>query len=155
METGTKIGFGVVGSAIAYFSPIHSLILTALVFVGVDFLTGVWACHVRHKKKGKKNYFNVDKAWKTVTKMFFMAVGIYLMWRIDTVILADLINLHLAKLFAGFTCGIELLSILRNMGEVTDHPVFRWSRKFVASKLSDALGTDIEEIMETKEEGAV
>lgn len=144
---------GIIGGALALLSPISHLILCAIIFVGIDFVTGVFASRKRAKRIGKKWYFKSEKAWDTITKLVFIMGGICLSHLIDTIIL-DLLNLHLAKLFTGFACGVEFWSYLENAAEISNHPVFKWLQKFVGNKLRDDAGINIDEVNENKITGA-
>ena len=71
--------------------------------------------------------------------MLFVMAGISLAWLIDAVIL-NFMTLNLAKLFTGFVCGVEFWSYLENAAEISRHPIFLHLKRFMKSKVDDALG---------------
>ncbi|MDR2886335.1 MAG: phage holin family protein [Rikenellaceae bacterium] len=128
-------------SLLALLAPVRPLIICALVFVAIDFVTGVAASYKRARRAGEPWGFESGKAWATVAKLAFVMGGIVLAWLIDVYIL-DFLNLNLAKLFTGFVCGVEFWSYLENAAEISDHPVFRWLRQFMKKKFYEKIGAD-------------
>lgn len=143
MDTLLKWIMAVVGSLLSLFSPVTPLVLCALIFVMIDFVMGILAGRKRAARQHKDWYFSSDKAWKTVIKLTCIVVGIGMCHLIDTQII-DFMNLHLAKLFTGMVCGIEMWSYLENAIEISDAPVFRSLQKYVGKKMKDEVGIDIE-----------
>ena len=121
------------------FVPVRGLIICALVFIAADFVTGVAASAVSSRRAGRRFAFESGKAWNTVSKMLFVMAGISLAWLIDAVIL-NFMTLNLAKLFTGFVCGVEFWSYLENAAEISRHPIFLHLKRFMKSKVDDALG---------------
>lgn len=144
MENIVRGSVGLVAASIGWLSPIHSLLVCALVFVTIDFITGVAASYKRAQRAGLKWGFESGKAWATVYKLFFIMAGIVLAWLIDTHIL-DFLHLRLANLFTGFVCGVEFWSYLENAAEISDHPIFKWLGKYMSDKLEDAIDADFDE----------
>lgn len=133
-------------AVISYFAPVHTLIILALVFVGIDFITGVWASHTRAKREGRldKWGFESSRARNTVFKLVFIMAGIILSWLIQKYILTEIgVNIKLDVLFTGFACGVEFWSYLENAAEISNHPVFKWLKKFMKMKIEKALDTEI------------
>lgn len=143
MDTLLKWIMAVVGSLLSLFAPVTPLVLCALIFVMIDFVMGILAGRKKAARQHKDWYFSSDKAWKTVIKLTCIVVGIGMCHLIDTQIL-DFMNLHLAKLFTGMVCGIEMWSYLENAVEISDAPVFRSLQKYVGKKMKDEVGIDIE-----------
>lgn len=141
-------------AAVAYFSPISSLLWCAFIFVAIDFVTGVWASYVRYKRAGLRDKwgFESSKAWNTVFKLLFIMCGIYLAWRIDTDIL-HFLNLRLANIFTGFVCGVEFWSYLENAAEISQHPIFRALKKVIKEKVDKELGFDTDITQHEKKDG--
>ena len=129
---------GYISSALALFAPVQPLVCCALSFTVVDFLTGIAADRKRARKRGLPWAFESKKAWKTVYKLAFSTLGIVMTWSIDRYIL-PFATLHLANLFTGFVCGVELWSYLENAAEVSEHPVFRRLQKYMKEKINDGL----------------
>lgn len=154
MDTLLKWIMAVVGSLLSLFSPVTPLVLCALIFVMIDFVMGILAGRKRAARQHKDWYFSSDKAWKTVIKLTCIVVGIGMCHLIDTQII-DFMNLHLAKLFTGMVCGIEMWSYLENAVEISDAPVFRSLQKYVGKKMKDEVGIDIENAPQAPADGAV
>ena len=125
--------------AMSFFAPIRELVLCAVAFIAVDFITGVAVSYKRAKMEGVDWGFESTKAWATVVKLACVMAGIVLAWLIDSYIL-DFMNLRLANLFTGFVCGVEFWSYLENAAEVSQHPLFRRLKRFMKSKLDRELG---------------
>lgn len=138
---------GGVAAIIGWLSDIHALLICALIFVCIDFATGVWASRARAKRMRclKEWGFESEKAWRTVYKLFFVLGGIVLSWMIENYILT-FVDFKLAHLFTGFVCGVEFWSYLENAAEISRHPIFGWLKKFMKKKVGDALDTDINKI---------
>lgn len=143
MDTFLKWVMGVVGSLLSLFAPAAPLMICALIFVMIDFVMGVLAGRKRAQRQHKKWYFSSERAWRTIIKLTCIVVGIGMCHLIDTQIL-DFVNLHLAKLFTGMVCGVEMWSYLENAIEISDAPIFRSLQKYVGKKMKDEAGFDIE-----------
>lgn len=154
MDTLLKWIMAVVGSLLSLFSPVTPLVLCALIFVMIDFVMGILAGRKRAARQHKDWYFSSDKAWKTVIKLTCIVVGIGMCYLIDTQII-DFMNLHLAKLFTGMVCGIEMWSYLENAMEISDAPVFRSLQKYVGKKMKDEVGIDIENAPQAPADGVI
>jgi phage-related holin len=154
MDTLLKWIMAIVGGLLSLFAPVTPLVLCALTFVMIDFVMGILAGRKRAARQHKDWYFSSDKAWKTVIKLTCIVVGIGMCHLIDTQII-DFMNLHLAKLFTGMVCGIEMWSYLENAMEISDAPVFRSLQKYVGKKMKDEVGIDIENAPQAPADGAV
>lgn len=154
MDTLLKWIMAVVGSLLSLFSPVTPLVLCALTFVMIDFVMGILAGRKRAARQHKDWYFSSDKAWKTVIKLTCIVVGIGMCHLIDTQII-DFMNVHLAKLFTGMVCGIEMWSYLENAMEISDAPVFRSLQKYVGKKMKDEVGIDIENAPQAPADGVI
>ena len=134
-----KIGAGLVTSALAIFSErLFPLFVTVIIFEVIDFATGVLKSAVVSKRKGEKPAFESIKAWRTIYKFVFILIGICLSELLDKTI--EDAELKLANYFTAFCCGVEFWSFLENAAIISDHPVFRWLRKFMKVKLEDQIG---------------
>lgn len=158
-----KVIFGALCSALAHFTPIHPLIVLIFVFVGIDFITGVWASRKRAINRSKEKAvksgvpwsskmvewaFSSERARNTVYKTVFYVAGVYLCWSLDEIVLT-FVDIYFEKIFAGFVLGVELFSFLENAADISDHPVFRRLRNFTAKKLKDS-GIDIDAEIDNK-----
>ena len=51
-------------------------------------------------------------------------------------------GLNVARLFTGFTCGVELWSFLENASQLSDAPLFRWLRRYVRRRIRREAGDE-------------
>lgn len=109
---------GIVTGVLSLFAPVEPLLVCAMAFVAVDFLTGVLADRRRARTEGRTWRFESRKAWKTIRKLSFVMAGIVLAWLLDG-ITSPFVELRLANLFTGFVCGVEFWSYLENASVVT------------------------------------
>lgn len=134
MEILYRFASGAAAGIAALFSPIGPLVTCAVVFIGIDFLSGVAASRTVALREGKVWYFESREAWRTVLKLALTITAIAMAWLIDSCIL-DFMHLNLARLFTGFTCGVELWSFLENAAQLSDAPLFRWLRRYVHRRI--------------------
>lgn len=142
MEILFKYISAVIASLCGLLCPIAPLVTTAILFVVVDFVTGIIASCVVARREGRPWWFESRKAWRTVAKAGFVAIAIVMMWIIDHYLL-EFMHLNLANLFTGFVCGVELWSFLENGAEVCNYPPFRWLKQFMSKQLATTLGEEI------------
>lgn len=138
METFLKYLAGGAASLLALLSPIRPLIICALIFIAVDFITGVVASYKRAWTAGEEWGFESRRAWTTVLKLGFVMGGIVMAWMIDAYIL-EFLDMNLAKIFTGFVCGVEFWSYLENAAEISNHPIFLWLKRFMKKRLNEKL----------------
>lgn len=137
-------------AAWGFFAPLHAMFTVMLVFVGIDFVTGVWASYARAKRSGRPWAFRSDKAWETVFKFVYAAGAVILMWLMDTYPLS-FVNLHLAQIVTGVVCGVEFWSFLENGADIAPNAtVFKILRKIMAKEIKEHAGIDVEETMKTR-----
>ena len=123
----------------ALFAPIKPVILCALAFIFVDFVTGVLASRCEAKKRGDKWYFSSHEAWRTIRKAGFVLLTIAMSWLIEYCIL-DFVTLHITRIIAGAICGVEMWSFLENASVLSDGKLFRWLRNYVRRKVEKEIG---------------
>ena len=116
MEALFRFVSGVAAGIAALFAPIGPLAATTVVFIGVDFLSGVAADRAAALREGRAWYF-------------------------DSCVL-DFMRLNLARLLTGFTCGVELWSFLENAAQLSDAPLFRWLRRYVHRRIRKEAGDE-------------
>ncbi len=140
MEMLFKYISAVIASLCGLLCPIAPLICSALLFVAIDFITGILASRIAARREGRMWWFESRKAWRTVAKAGFVATAIVMMWVIDHELL-DFMHLNLAKLFTGFVCGVELWSFLENAAAISGSPLFellgRWVKRHVGEEVAD------------------
>lgn len=136
METSYKLLSGLAASLLSLFAPAAPLVACAALFIAVDFVTGVAASRANARRRGQPWFFESRQAWRTVLKAGFVAIAIAMTWLIDRCIL-DFMELRLAALFTGFTCGVELWSFLENASQLSEAPLFRWLARYVRRRISN------------------
>lgn len=130
METSYRLVSGMAAAVIALFAPIAPLIGCALLFIGIDFLTGVAASRAEARREGGRWRFESSKAWRTVRKAALTVTAIAMAWLLDRCVLENTPP-QLARLFTGFTCGVELWSFLENAERISNDPLFNRLRHLV------------------------
>ena len=93
------------------------------------------------RREGRAWYFESREAWRTVLKLALAITAIAMAWLIDSCIL-DFMELNVARLFTGFTCGVELWSFLENASQLSDAPLFRWLRRYVRRRIRRETGDE-------------
>ena len=135
-----KIAAGIMaGFASMFVENLLPLFVTVTIFELVDFITGVIKSGVVNKRNGKSFAFESIKAWRTIYKYVFILIGIWLAEMLDQTVTEET-RLRFANYFTAFCCGVEFWSFLENAAVISDHPVFRWLRKFMKFKLEDEMG---------------
>ena len=140
-EAVVRFVSGAAAGIAALFAPIGPLVATTVVFIGVDFLSGVAADRAAALREGRAWYFESCKAWRTVLKLTLAVTAISMAWLIDSCVL-DFMPLNLARLLTGFTCGVELWSFLENAAQLSDAPLFRWLRRYVRRRIRKEAGDE-------------
>lgn len=123
----------------ALFAPIKPLILCALSFILIDFVTGVLASRCEAKQRGERWYFSSHEAWRTIRKAGFVLLTIAMGWLIEWCIL-DFMTLNLTRILTGVICGVEMWSFLENASVLSDAKIFTWLRNFVKRKVEEEIG---------------
>lgn len=141
MEILCKYISATVAGLCALLCPIAPLIATALLFIAIDFVTGIMASRTVARREGKEWWIESRKAWRTVYKAGFTAVAIIMMWLIDHVLLGFM-NLNIANLFTGFVCGVELWSFLENATTISSSPLFSWLGKWVKRRVEKEVNNE-------------
>ena len=140
-----KIFAGILAGFLSVFvDNLLPLFITVTVFEFVDFVTGVIKSAVVAKRTKKRFAFESIKAWRTIYKYVFILIGIVLAEMLDQTIAAET-RLRFANYFTAFCCGVEFWSFLENAAVISDHPIFRWLRRFMKFKLEDEIGMTFED----------
>ena len=139
METLYRLVSGAAAGIAALFAPIGPLVACAVVFIGIDFLSGVAASRAAAPPQGPAGYLASAAARRTGHKLALAITAIAMAWLIDSCIL-DFMELNVARLFTGFTCGVELWSFLENASQLSDAPLFRWLRRYVRRRIRRETG---------------
>lgn len=139
MEALFRFVNGLLLGLTALFAPIKPVVLCALAFILVDFVTGVLASRCEAKKRGEKWYFSSREAWRTIRKAGFVLLTIAMSWLIEYCIL-DFVTLHITRIIAGAICGVEMWSFLENASVLSDGKLFTWLRNYVRRKVEKEIG---------------
>ena len=95
----------------ALFAPIEPMVWSALLFVAVDFVTGVLASRHEARSAGRAWFFSSYEAWRTVRKAGFAVMAIAMSWIVESCVL-NFMTLNLTRIIAGAICGVEMWSFL-------------------------------------------
>ena len=139
MEAMYRCANGVILGLAALFAPIKPLVLCALSFIFIDFVTGVLASRCEAKQRGERWYFSSHEAWRTVRKAGFVMLTIMMSWLIEFCIL-DFITLNFTRIVTGAICGVEMWSFLENASVLSDTKLFGWLRGYVKRKVEQEIG---------------
>ena len=141
MGTLYRNASGAAAGIAGLFAPAGPLIATTLLFIVMDFLSGVAADRAAARRADRAWYFESRKAWRTVAKAALVLTAIAMAWLLDTCVL-DFLQLNVARLFAGFTCGVELWSFLENAAQLSDAPFFLRMRRYVRRRIGKEVGDE-------------
>lgn len=134
MEILYKMFSGVLAALFSLLSPILPLSLAVLIFIAIDFLTGVAADRKEHLESNERWYFESHLAWRTLYKAGFSLIAIVMAWTLEHYVL-EVEWMHLARMFAGFICGVELWSFLENASTISSSPLFIWLRRYAKRRI--------------------
>jgi phage-related holin len=138
-----KIWAYALSAVLGFLEPLWVMMLWFLIFVVVDFITGIYASLIEGK------LITSNKMQKTVVKFITYATAIFLLHGID-VYLISFTKLYLARIGATLICGIELYSIFENIYRATNNPVFRILTQFALKKIEEQTGVEVDAEMVKK-----
>ncbi len=141
MEISYRFISGLTAGLCSLFAPAAPLVCCAALFIAADFLSGVAASRAATLRRSEQWYFESREAWRTVVKAGFVFAAILLTWLVDRHVLGFMES-HLANLFTGFTCGVELWSLLENAAQLSDAPLFRWLQRYVRRRIGKEAGDE-------------
>lgn len=139
MEGMYRLVNGAVMGLLALFAPIRPIVLCALAFVAVDFVTGVFASREEARREGREWFFSSHEAWHTLRKAGFVLMTIAMSWLVECCIL-NFMTLNLTRIIAGSICGVEMWSFLENAAVLSDAKLFMWLRNYVRRKVEKEIG---------------
>ena len=134
-----KVINGLMMSFVALFSPIQPVVMCALLFIAIDFVTGVLASRCEARRRGERWYFSSREAWRTIRKAGFVLLTIGMCWLVECCILSFM-TLNLTRIIAGAICGVEMWSFLENASVLSDAKLFDWLRNYVKRKVENEIG---------------
>ena len=120
-------------------APLWTLAGCGFGFIAVEFLSGLAASLAFARREGRQWWFESAEAGRTVQKLALVATGIVMAWAVDRHVL-DFMDLHAARLFTGFACGVEFWSFLENAAQLSDAPLFRWLKRYVRRRMRKEAG---------------
>ena len=141
MEILFKYISALFAAMLATLCPVAPLVVVALIFVAIDFITGVAASRAVARREGREWWIESRKAWRTVLKAGFVAIAIVMMWLVDKYILGFM-HLNLANVFTGFVCGVELWSFIENAATISRAPLFEWLGRWVKRRVEREVGNE-------------
>lgn len=134
MEVLYRCFSGALLSLLSLFAPIGELVFCALLFIVIDFITGVLADRKQALREGREWFFESGLARLTIRKAALTILTIAMARLLDCWVLPPL-QLNLAKLFTGFVCGVEFWSFLENAAQLSEDPIFRWLRRYARRRV--------------------
>ena len=114
MKTGILTGIGVVGSVItSFFGGWDTAMITILIFMGLDYLTGLIVAGVFHKSSKSENGALESRAgWKGLCRKGVTLVIVIIAYRLDLVVGSNFIR---DAVIIAFIAN-ETISIVENAG---------------------------------------
>ena len=134
-----KVINGLMMSFVALFSPIQPVVMCALLFIAIDFVTGVLASRCEARRRGERWYFSSREAWRTIRKAGLVLLTIGMCWLVECCVL-NFVALHITRIVAGAICGVEMWSFLENASVLSDRKLFMWLRNYVKRKVEHEIG---------------
>lgn len=138
-----KIWAYALSAVLGFLEPLWVMMLWFLIFVVVDFITGIYASLIEGK------LITSNKMQKTVVKFITYATAIFLLHGIDFYLIS-FTKLYLARIGATLICGIELYSIFENIYRATNNPVFKILTQFTLKKIGEQTGVEVDAEMVKK-----
>lgn len=135
MEILFKYVSGAIMALVGMLCPITPLIVVAMVFITIDFITGIVASRIEAKRANEPWRLESRKMWRTVAKAGFVALAIVMMWIIDSMLLGFM-HLNLTNIFTGFVCGVELWSFIENAARISGSSLFEWIGRWVKHRIT-------------------
>ena len=139
MEATYRFFNGIVVALAALFAPIREVVICALLFILIDFVTGVLASRTEAKSRGERWYFSSREAWRTIRKAGLVLLTIGMCWLVECCVL-NFVALHITRIVAGAICGVEMWSFLENASVLSDAKLFEWLRNYVKRKVEKEIG---------------
>jgi hypothetical protein len=131
-----KLLEGLIAAILAVFAPIKMILITTIVIVFGDLITGLIAAHKRGeplKSAGLR---------RTVTKLAIYLSAICVGFLVETYMLEG--YLAVSKIVAGLIGVVELKSLLENLDSINGSPLFKSLIKKLGS-VNDDIKEDVKE----------
>jgi phage-related holin len=116
-------------ACLAYFADVKNLFHAVLLFMAIDWITGVYASY-KLREKGK-SWFTSYKMRRTIEKFVFymMAIAVSYVFRIEF-----LETIPLGKIVAGYIAITEIKSIFENIGRIMGVQIFNEIYQIIKDK---------------------
>lgn len=128
--------FKCLAAAGAYFAGIAPLVSIVLIFILVDFATGLYAAYI------KKIKIESHKIRKTIEKLVFYSVAILLGYAFE-IHIAEWS--HLSQIISGFIAATELFSIFENIYKITGLNLATKLKEVIGNMLTKKTKSDTSE----------
>ena len=114
MKTGICASIGIVGSVIAsFFGGWDSGLITLVIFMAIDYVSGLIVAGIFHKsKKSKTGTLESNAGWKGLAKKCMTLLFVLIAYRLDIMIKTNYIR---DAVVIGFIAN-ELISVIENAG---------------------------------------
>lgn len=121
----------VITSLIAIFTPLLTFYYCMLLFLGCNFLVGLWA----DLKRGGK--FSKEKFFSFLCRIILYILSISLIFIFEKYLLGywGYVSMYLTNMTSALLCLFELNSILVNAGEITGLKIFGQLMKKLKEKI--------------------
>jgi phage-related holin len=123
----------------ALFAPIREVVICALLFILIDFVTGTLASRAEATSRGLQWFFSSREAWRTIRKATLVLLAIGMCWLVECCVL-NFVSLHITRIVGGAICGVEMWSFLENASVLSDRKLFMWLRNYVKRKVEHEMG---------------
>jgi phage-related holin len=129
---------GLICGLFAYLMPIRNIVILMLAFIIFDLITGIIAA----RKRGEA--ITSSKMWNTANKTLISITLVVLLYAVDKEFnIIGTVSTH--KIMGLFVVGFELWSVLENAVQITNHSIFKASKKFMHDKVEEKTGVDLEQ----------
>lgn len=116
---------------VSYFTPIAEMVHVMLILLFLDTISGIWAS----LKAGNK--LESNKLRRTVYKFLWYTIAVMAAWMMEHTF--SIGWSRLSSIIAGFICFVELKSILENITNITNEPVFKRILRIFKKQSTDTI----------------
>jgi phage-related holin len=113
--------------------PVVPLLVLCVAFIVVDFVLGL-IVSIKKRRVG----FQSERAWQSVYKLAGSLVVVVLSYHLEhTLLVTD--HCYLARCVTAIICSFDLWSILSNFALLSNHPMFRYLKRFLKSEMESKI----------------
>ncbi len=124
MEILSRPVSGLAAALASLLAPVGPVVAVTVLFIFVDFLSGVAADRAVALREGRTWFFESRKAWRTVVKASLAVAAVVMGWLVESCIMRTA-QVPMARPLAGFICGVEFWSFIENAASITQSELFR------------------------------